>query len=224
MPDTLWRVALIDSGLDPASPFHAVSACRFVDAGRAVGTTPVLPDRLGHGSMMAKIIGSGASLALLNAQVFDETLTTTAACVAAALDWAVGEGAHLIHLSLGLSEHREVLANSVANAVTAGCLLVASTPARGEMSFPARYPGVIRATGDARCGVDEISALASPQADFGACPRLEEQPRSGGASLGAAHLTRFIVRHLNAGIDAAGVRPTLTSMSNYRGPEIRTTE
>jgi subtilisin family serine protease len=221
MPDTVWRVALIDSGLDPASPFHAVRACRFVDAGRAVGTTPVLPDQLGHGSMMAKVVGSGASLALLNAQVFGETLTTTAACVAAALDWAVGEGAHLIHLSLGLREHREVLANSVANAVAARCLVVASTPARGEMSFPARYPGVIRATGDARCGVDEISSLASPQADFGACPRFEEQPRSGGASLGAAHLTRFIVRRLRPGAASAQARAALAEMASYQGPEYR---
>jgi len=221
MPDNFWRIALLDSGLAPDSPFKTTKACRFVDSGIAVSPASVVPDQLGHGSLMAAIIAGASPVELLNAQVFDKTLTTTPACVAAAIDWAVAERAHLIHLSLGLREHRDVLANSVANALAAGCVVVVSTPARGEMSYPARYPGVIRGTGDARCSADEISALASPQADFGGCAQCENQPGSGGASLGAAHLTRFIARRQRPGAGAAQLRSALTAMASYQGPEKR---
>ena len=40
-----------------------------------------------------------------------------------------------------------------------GAVLVAAHPARGAPCFPAAYPGVIAATGDARCGWQELSQL-----------------------------------------------------------------
>jgi hypothetical protein len=141
---------------------------------------------------------------------------TTAAAVAAAITWSLEEGADLIHMSLGLRADRPVLATAVGDAIKQGCIVVASTPARGAGTFPARYPNVIRATGDARCDRDQISALSSAQADFGGCPRHLQKR---GASVGAAHLTRFLVTRIARGSDLAAVRAELGAMANYRGPE-----
>jgi len=159
--------------------------------------------------------------------VLDHRGVTTAAALAAAIDWSVREGANLIHMSLGLREARQILAKAVAAAVEAGCIIVASTPARGEGTYPARYAGVIRATGDARCQRDEISDLHSKQADFGGCPRYASESASsgrarlGGASLGAAHVTRLLVAQLGPELKSVAVRTQLSAVARYSGVEDR---
>jgi subtilisin family serine protease len=158
---------------------------------------------------------AGCGCDLFVGQVLDHRGVTTAAALAAAIHWSVEVGANLIHTSLGLREDRQTLAEAVAAAVAAGCIIVASTPARGAGTHPARYPDVIRATGDARCRWDEISDLHSSQADFGGCPRL------GGASLGAAHVTRFLVEHVAPGLGTVAVRLQLGEMAQYTGIEER---
>lgn len=221
MPERRWRVALIDSGVDPAcwpEPFTAVA---FADDGRAVRPAPPAADPTGHGTRMAQILGGGAARPeLLVAQVFGDAGPATAAAVAAAIDWAVGAHADLVHLSLGIREDRRVLAAAVQAAAAAGALLVAASPARGTPPYPAAYPGVLRATGDARCAPEEISALGSAQADFGACPSFAAG-RSAGASVGAAYLTRFIVGTLEPPLALPAARAALSARARYHGPERR---
>lgn len=234
-----WRVAVLDSGLvaeatrSSAGPMaqrsqpQPIAACRFVDTGREVRTAPAVSDPFGHGTSVSAIIcGASRPMELLVGQVLDHRGVTTAAALAAAIAWSLEEGANLIHMSLGLREDRAVLADAVAGAVKAGCIVVASTPARGAATFPSGYPQVIRATGDARCQRDEISELSSAQADFGGCPRPQELGRGssahqGGASLGAAHLTRFLVDRVAPGSDLTAVRAELCSLARYHGIERR---
>ncbi len=218
MPDA-WRVAVIDSGVAAragAGPpaWTVADASRFRDDGRQVVTEATVSDPIGHGTAVTEVIAStGSPVEFLIAQVLDERGRTTPAAVAAALRWSLESGAGLIHMSLGLRDDRHVLAAAIAATVSAGCVVIASAPARGPCTFPASYPKVIRATGDARCNPDEISALGSVQADFGGCPRL------GGASLGAAHVTGFIVKHVAPGSEAVRVRSQLIAMARYRGAE-----
>ncbi len=186
---------------------------------------------MGHGTRVSQVIRDArCPVDLIIGQVLDQRGITTPAALAAAIVWALEEGADLIHMSLGLRADRPVLAMAVDRAIKAGCIVVASAPARGEGTFPARYPHVIRATGDARCHPDEISALNSVQADFGGCPRRipsgEESDtvsrHQGGASLGAAHLTRFLVERIRPGSDVTAIHAGLCALARYRGIEART--
>jgi hypothetical protein len=222
MPERRWRVALIDSGIDPACWPEPFSAVAFADDGLVVRPTAPAADSTGHGTRMARILGGGALRPeLLVAQVFGGAGRATAAAVAAAIDWAVAAHADLVHLSLGVRQDRPVLAAAVQGAVAAGALLVAASPARGTLPYPAAYPGVLRATGDARCAPEEISALGSVQADFGACPSFAGG-RSGGASVGAAHLTRVIVGTLHPPLTLSAARGALRARARYHGAERRT--
>ena len=218
-----WRIALLDScGSWPG----ASDAAAFVDEGGRVVRREPAADPTGHGSRVAQLFTTGdAALELLLGQVFVDGRPASAAAVAAAIDWAVASRAELIHMSLGLAADRAVLASAVARAVAADCCIVAAMPARGDLVYPAGYAGVIRATGDARCAPGELSHLGAWF--FGGCPRFESgtapQPGSaaaGGASVGAAWVTRSIVQGQRQPTALAAVG-ALSAMAHYAGPERR---
>jgi hypothetical protein len=218
-PDSRWRVAIIDSGLDPSSACPVLACARF---DTAEPQEQAVDDPLGHGTRVAGIIASASRPPeLLIARVLDAQGLASAAALAAAMQWAVARGAQLLHMSLGLSQDRAVLRDAVAAAVRAGVLLVASSPARGALTFPAGYEGVLRASGDARCQADEISSLGDGVAEFGGCVRIGGEERARGASIGAAHVTRFIVSHTAPGGVLAQVRSRLAELAAYHGRERR---
>lgn len=193
-----------------------------MDEGDRVVEREPVEDPVGHGTVVAGIIDSCARPAqLLVAQVLNERGRSTAATLAAAIDWALAQRAELLHFSLGLGHDRPVLRAAIARAAAAGLLVVAAMPARGAAAYPASYPGVIRATGDARCAREEISYLGVSAVDFGACPVDRSDPArvSRGASIGAAHLSRFIVSHVAAGLPPAATWERLTRLAAFRGPE-----
>jgi len=227
MPESCWRVAVIDSGVGPSAPAPVRSARRFIDCVTQIIEAELAPDPTGHGTVVAQIIASaGVPMELCVAQVVDAEGRATPATVAAALSWALAQRAQLVHLSLGLRHDRAVLATGIARAIAAGVVIVASTPARGAPTYPAAYREVIRATGDARCGREEISHLATQWADFGACAvnwRSDGQAQRG-ASIGAAHLTRFILAHLPPSTEPAAVSWLLAPYARYRGAERRAAE
>jgi hypothetical protein len=220
-----WRVALIDScggglrGLDTAAQADASSvadAAAFVAGDGRVERRDTVADPSGHGSRIAALLMRGRRVELLLGQVFLSLGPTSGAAVAAAIDWAVERRVGLIHLSLGLAADRAVLKAAVQRAIDAGCIIVAAMPARGAPVYPAAYPGVIRATGDARCAPHQHSALRPWF--FGGCPRLEDT--SGGASIGAAWVTHAILQE--ATLAAPAVVDALTARATYFGPERRT--
>ncbi|MGH8170992.1 MAG: S8 family serine peptidase [Steroidobacteraceae bacterium] len=274
MPERPWRVAVLDSGIGPLpQSARVVGARRFADEGDQVLELPPIEDPIGHGTAVASIIAStGRPVELVIAQVLNERARCTAATFAAAIVWALGQRAELLHCSLGLPHDRAVLRTAIAAATGAGVLVVAAAPARGATTYPAAYRGVIRATGDARCDGEQISFLAScpstsdrprehetqplhvqgctpppkgeavpfseallrppgrspdsafhttAAADFGACP-VHRDPSgkvSRGASMGAAHLSRYIVTHMAAGLAAGQVYESLIRRVAFHGPE-----
>lgn len=240
------RVGLVDSGSregQPAAAAPIVDSAAFVLDEEGVRRLPATPDRLGHGSRVVDIVHHCAPAAeLLVAQVFRDRLATTAAQVAAAIDWLVTCKVSVINLSLGLREPRSSLEAACRRALAAGVILCAATPARGEPVYPAAYPGVLRVTGDARCGRLEFAALAAAHADFGAHVRpLDGSLDGAGASMACAHLAghvaRFLADHLEGqpSGDAAGpgdqdpgsvvtaARAWLIDTARYHGLERRRT-
>lgn len=222
-PERPWRVAVLDSGIGPLPPpAPAIRTRRFVDEGDRVLELPAIDDPVGHGTAVAGIIAGACRPAkLLIAQVLNERTRCSAAALAAAIAWGLAERAQLLHFSLGLSYDRAVLRTAIAEAINAGVLVVAAAPARGSITYPASYPGVIRATGDARCGGEQISFLDSAAADFGACP-VHQHPSgkvSRGASMGAAYLSRYIATHMPAGLGSGQVYQALVRGAAFHGPE-----
>ena len=248
-----WRVALIDSCADHPG---ALDRAAFEAGHGTVLRRRPCADPTGHGSRIAQVFAGGSPrevrpegsltrrFELLLGQVFVDNRPTSAAAVAAAVDWALEHQAGLVHLSLGLAADRAVLRAAIERAVAAGCVMVASTPARGPEVFPASYPGVIRGTGDARCAPGELSHL-QPWL-FGAHPHpdvpLEEASTcmsgtaratgtlqaagpiraAGGASIGAARVTRAILDEPPG--CAQAVVAALIARSTHIGPERRTAE
>lgn len=218
-------VGVVDSGFASGQAHRVAHAAAFMLVDGQPRCGAVSADRLGHGSALIDVMATLAPAARFAvAQVFGARPVTSAAQVAAAIDWLAASGVRLINLSLGLTEDRAVLRAACVRALRAGVVLCAAAPARGTQVYPAAYPGVFRMTGDARCAREEISHLQTRHADFGAHVRpLDGRVAGGGASVGCAHLAGHIARYLCSGGDArlTAVRAWLIAQASYHGPERR---
>ena len=219
------RIGIVDSGSSPTQAARVGGAVAPILEDGQLHLRAAQPDRLGHGSRVVAVIAGRVEAAeLYIAQVFRERLATTPEQVAAAIDWLVTQEVALINLSLGLRMPRAVLADACARALDAGVILCAAAPARGAPVYPAGFAGVLRMTGDARCAAEEISALATEGADYGAYVRpLDGALAGSGASMGCAHMSAHIGHYLAAGgdRDVVAVRRWLDQHATYHGPEQR---
>ncbi|PWC90989.1 hypothetical protein TSH100_02755 [Azospirillum sp. TSH100] len=202
----------------PGLPVADRTAFHRRDDAPGVEQVQPTPDRIGHGSAVAAaILARAPAVELLDAQIFHDSISASPAAVAAALRWAIGCGARLATLSLGLPADRTVMRVAVEEALSHGLLLVAARPARGGPVWPAAYPGVIPATGDARCAPGEVSVL--PNA-FGTCMRRTDgNPHMGGASLAVGHLAGLLAAA--APLSQAAAFSHLHGTARWRGPERR---
>lgn len=216
-------VGIVDSGLALGIPHVAARAFHSEDSGVAVRAAGL--DLLGHGTLTLQIVHLIAPRAgLMVAQVFFESLLVPPRAVAAALDWLIAGGARLVNLSLATEADSPALRESCRQAIRAGRLLVASVPARGPQVFPAAYEGVIRVTGDARCGPQQLSAPADGRVDFGACPLhgplgAAGAAMRGGSSIAAARLTGALANLLLQGCDAHSALSILAARCAFQGPQ-----
>lgn len=223
----MLRVGIIDSGPAADAPAEERAVARaFLPDGTMIAARP---DRLGHGSAVAEVLRRACPEAfLLHAQVFDDRPVTSALRVAAALRWlaALPEGQRpaLICLSLGLAADRAPLHSACAAVLAQGVVLIAAHPAQGGPCYPAAYPGVLAATGDARCGWDQVSRLAPLR--FGAWCNSPERGEGGmgGASIGCARLAGHLAEVIAAGTalpDAEAAAAALAPRLAFNGPERR---
>lgn len=220
----IW-VGVIDSGGPTGDPAQNIGlGRRFCAHGDPL---PALPDQLGHGTAVASVIRRACPEAqILHAQIFEDRPVTSPAQVAAALDWLAALPTEmqpaLICMSLGLAQDRSVLREACAALIAKGIPLVSSHPAQGAPCYPAAYPGVIAATGDARCDWDQLSL---PRA--GVLGAWNNSPERGGRGMGgssiaaarvAGHLAALIVENGGA---LADPQAALAEQAVWHGREWR---
>ncbi|MEW4458573.1 hypothetical protein AB1K42_10800 [Roseibium algicola] len=174
----------------------------------------------GHAEAMAQTVCThAADVLLFNAVVFPGQLSTTLDAICAGLSWLAEDPPDIVLCAFGMARSSVELSVAVARLQRAGCLMVASAPARGGQAYPAAYDGVLSVQGDARCGPAELSKLDFPQATFGACSMAAGREDIRGASAAAAHLAGLLARSVQGSERNALVG--LETFVRYRGRERR---
>ena len=188
-----------------------------------VEAKPTTGDMLGHGTVITEsILTQVPDAQIAMAQVFHQRLVTTPLQIVAAIDWLISLNVSVINMSFGLPNDRQLLHEAVKRARDNNIIVVASSPARGNLVFPAAYPEVVSATGDARCQPDEFSWLNTKQAYFAACVR-SSNPNVIGASVGCANVAGHIARYVKQAsvIDLTQMTEWLKEHAKYWGLEDR---
>ncbi len=193
------RVAIIDSGVNPAHPHVGV-----VSGGVGIGlraNSSVYLDYLGHGTAVAGAVRETAPDAELYAvKVFDRSLSTSIEKLLRAIDWALEQRADLINVSLGTDnpDHRPAFEEAIHCAERAGAILVAA--AAGE-SLPGALPRVLRAAidpscprGDWRWRIDSGRTCFHASGYARPIPGVPPEQNLNGISFAVARLTGFAAR------------------------------
>jgi len=198
------KVAIIDSGVNPAHPHvDGVAGGVRISPGEFQLSEDYL-DYLGHGTAVAGAIREKAPDALLYAvKVFDRTLTTNIETIIRAIEWAIERNMNVINLSLGTTNmaHREKLERILARAVDSGAVLVAAHEMSGRPSLPGCLAPAIGVTADWECPRNcyrVIRAADEPVFVASAYPRdIPGVPRErnlNGISFAVANMTGFVAR------------------------------
>jgi subtilisin family serine protease len=229
------RVAIIDSGVDPAHPVLAGPLERAVavelDAeGRATVVQDALGDVSGHGTACAGIIRALApACELTSVRVLGADLTGGGDALVAGLRWAVRDGHDVVNLSLSTTKARfaEALRHLTDEAYFGGCLLVASAHNMPVDSWPWRFAAVLSVASHAGGDPETFFYNPSPPVEFFARGMDVEVGWSGsttihasGNSFATPHMAGMAARVLGAhpGLRPFEVKTALhLSADNVRG-------
>ena len=185
---TLWSrsastsstiVAVIDTGVNPTAELsnRLVPGWDFVDNDNDPSEESIAGNAYGHGTFIAHEIAANKgnnqggwgvceSCKIMPLRVLGENGSGSMWTVAAAIDWAVTNGADVINLSLGSSSGDSISFNSVKRAVENGVVVVAAAGNSGARfdkypSYPAAYQNVLSVTshsqGRSRSGFSNYS-------------------------------------------------------------------
>jgi subtilase family protein len=196
-------VAVIDSGIHAAHPHvGGIAGGVCLVAGSAEDD---FVDRIGHGTAVAAaIVEKAPAVALLAIRVFERHLSTTAAILARAIEWAADHDAQIINLSLGTTNaaHVELLEDAVRHATRRGALVVSARESEGAIWLPGSLPGVAGVFVDWACERDQIEFVEN--GDGARAYRASGYPRPipgvpkernlSGVSFAVANVSGFLAR------------------------------
>jgi subtilisin family serine protease len=234
-------VAVLDSGIDrdhPAVRGHVLPGYDFVDSdGDPAEERNDWDDDLdgavdegyGHGTFVAGLLLAVAPDAeVLPLRVLDDEGRGSASSIAAAIAYAVDQGAEVINLSLGMETRSVVVEEQIRAAIDAGVTVVAAAGNNGrrtKLQFPANVEGVVSVTslgtGRRRAGWADGRASASVavpgRGTIGPYPG-GRWGRSSGTSFSAALVSgaAAIVRSHRPRLDSDAVRDALTDRTRLR--------
>jgi hypothetical protein len=195
------RVAILDSGVNPAHP-HVAGVAGGVCI-TAEGESASYLDYAGHGTAVAGAIREKAPDAELYAvKVFDQSLRTNAETILRALDWAIAQQMHVVNLSLGTINpaHREQFQRVVGRAAARNVSIVAAEEMAGQPALPGSLPGVIAVGLDWECPRHTYRVCTETFTRFlasgfpRAIPGVPQEQNLNGISFAVANLTGFVAR------------------------------
>jgi subtilisin family serine protease len=175
------KIAIIDTGIDET---HPDLASRIVAGWDFVDNDNNPHDLHGHGThvagIAAAVTNNGVGVAgmdwkarIMPVRVLDDQGTGYSSNVASGIGWACDNGAKVINVSLGTTADDWVLQNAVANAHTAGSLVVAAMgncrtydppacPVANPITYPAGYSNDVMAV-----AATTIADAYAPYSQFG---------------------------------------------------------
>lgn len=201
------RVAVVDSGVNPAHPhISGVAGGVSIDA-TGVVVPGVCLDQLGHGTAVMAAIqekAAGAAAEYFAVKVFHDSLRTSARCLLRALEWALDEQMDVVNLSLGTTNpaHAVHFAPLVARAVAEGVTLVSALP-----QYPGCMEGVVGVVLDPDCPRDEYRVVEAGYAASGyprPAPGIPVERNLQGISFAVANVTGFLIRDWLSAVPAPG--------------------
>jgi len=218
-------VGLADSGIAPELEHRLLAGQRFEVRDGKVIQAAVMPDTLGHGTALSRIISEYCPEAyFVLAQVIDSRGVCSLQQLNASIPWLESQS-QIINLSLGLSRQDRQLELTCRKAREQGRILVASSPAVGNAVYPANFDTVYAVTGDINCrpgyfNKPNIRRRPSAQANISGCcfQSMEDQVEGrGGSSFASAHFSGWIAKAMSQGIDEKQWR-ALLPMQNSAQP------
>lgn len=227
-------VAVLDTGVDAAHEAlagHVLAGRDFVsgDDDPSEETNGIDDDGdgatdegFGHGTFVAGLVLAVAPEAqVLPVRVLDTDARGTASGIAAAIEWAVAQGADVVNLSLATGARSGVLADAVRYALGNGAVVVAATGNGADpaaVAFPAAVGGVVAVTSTDASGAPAdfanggtATTLAAPgDALLGPVP-----PNAQGASYGVWSGTSF-----SSALASGGAALLLDANPSLRPPQV----
>ena len=212
------RIAVIDSGINPDNPHIGTFAGGIAIADDGSEHDDIA-DRLGHGTAVAAAIQEKAPDAELSVvRVFGTTLTTRAANIAQAIEWAADNEMQVANLSLGTTKPESAGLLADALECARGRLIVVSVSRHKDVGWwPGCLPGAIGVVADDACGRDEIRLRADAQGCRVVAASPLPRPIAGvppernisGISFAVANVSGFVAR----GVARAGTTEALAELA-----------
>lgn len=179
----------------------------------------ITPAEMHARAVMAAIKSVNQDVLVLSFPVFKDKLSTHRQIVVESLITAMRSDASILHCSFGFPDEDPATASAFNGAVKHFRCVVASSPSRGNSVYPASYPGVLKASGDARAIGRQFTWLNTSTVDFAASPRAPEGFEIAGASIGAARISGLVAGLIDNEGYGVDIRERLAELANYKGPE-----
>lgn len=238
-------VAVIDTGvnrtgtdLDGTNPKQVLDGCDWVTSPTNVCTGTGVTDENGHGTHVAGIIaaqndgegitGVAPGSTILPLRVLDASGSGYLSDIAAAIEYAVANGAKVINMSLGGTVDYYLIRNAVDRALAAGVIVVVaagnSGPTNTLPSYPAAYESVIAVAATDRNGVVASYSNQGSYLDIAAPgSAITSTYKTGyaslsGTSMASPHIAGVVALMLESGVSVATIKTKLQDTADKISP------